>query len=60
MARFIGSLYGKSVSKLDMWYILHEEGVWCRGRRARCYKGNQNACKKCKYYNKKGTADGKR
>lgn len=54
MRSFIEAVYAKSANKPEMWYILHEEGVWCRGRKARCYKGNQNACKKCKYYNKKG------
>ena len=40
--------------KPEMWYALHLDGVWCRGCKSRCYKGEKDACKKCKYYNKKG------
>ena len=38
-------------NKEPMWYALHVHGVWCKGKRGRCYAGNKGACYKCKSYN---------
>lgn len=40
--------------KHPMWYALHIHGVWCRGKHARCYAGNTDACHKCQYYDGRG------
>lgn len=41
----------------DMYWILHMYGVWCRGKKAPCYKGNLLACRTCKFYNRKGVSN---
>lgn len=42
------------LDKPAMWYALHLVGVWCKGKKARCYMGNEDACSKCKFKNNKG------
>lgn len=41
--------------KEPMWYALHIQGVWCRGKRGKCYAGNRDACHKCDYYDGRGS-----
>ena len=40
--------------KHPMWYALHIVGLWCKGKKGRCYSGNTDACYKCPYYNGRG------
>lgn len=38
-----------------MWYALTYYGVWCKGKKARCFEGDAKACQSCEYYNGRGS-----
>lgn len=39
---------------VDMFYLLRTHGVWCRGKRGRCYAGGVLSCYGCPYYDGRG------
>lgn len=41
----------------DMFYMLRVYGVWCKGKRAACYRPNMLACKRCQFYDGRGVGN---
>lgn len=41
----------------DMFYMLRVYGVWCKGKRAPCYRPNMLACKRCVFYDGRGVGN---
>ena len=41
--------------KEPMWYALAYYGVWCKGKHARCFEGDADACSGCEYYDGRGS-----